>query len=595
MLGLEHVDMGNDIGALKELIHPADIDRMNRELERHLSGETDEYCCEHRMQHRNGNYIWMLGRGRVIARAADGRPLRLVGTKSDITARKQSEESSRKLAQAVEQAGESILIADREGIIEYVNPAFSKLTGYSAGEAIGKKPNIISSARQSTSFYEKMWQTILSGHVWQGKLNDRKKDGSLYPTMLTVSPIKSKSGEITHFVGIQQDLSEYEALENRFYQAQKMEAIGTLVGGIAHEFNNSLAAMTGNLYLAKKQTADMPDVIKRLNTIETLSFRSAELITNMLSFARRGIVQKTAINLPSFINEIINMHRISMPENIVLNLDIETAPMMIRWDANLLQQVVMNLLNNARDTLTGNENPLITISLRRFVADQAFHDKHPDIDTEQFARLAITDNGAGIKAEHLAHIFEPFYTTKEVGKGTGLGLSMVTGAIQTHHAHIEVESEEGEGSCFSIYFPLQKEREDSAVSRTDESGKTGKGEIILLADDEAHILDVGKEVLEALGYQVLVATDGLELVDLFKAHQNHIALIITDIMMPNLGGAGAVEIIRKIQPDIKIIFTTGYDKAEERLDNMQMQAETVLYKPYNIAELSSMIRKQLKS
>jgi len=359
------------------------------------------------------------------------------------------------------------LIADREGIIEYVNPAFSKLTGYSAGEAIGKKPNIISSARQSTSFYEKMWQTILSGHVWQGKLNDRKKDGSLYPTMLTVSPIKSKSGEITHFVGIQQDLSEYEALENRFYQAQKMEAIGTLVGGIAHEFNNSLAAMTGNLYLAKKQTADMPDVIKRLNTIETLSFRSAELITNMLSFARRGIVQKTAINLPSFINEIINMHRISMPENIVLNLDIETAPMMIRWDANLLQQVVMNLLNNARDTLTGNENPLITISLRRFVADQAFHDKHPDIDTEQFARLAITDNGAGIKAEHLAHIFEPFYTTKEVGKGTGLGLSMVTGAIQTHHAHIEVESEEGEGSCFSIYFPLQKEREDSAVSRTD--------------------------------------------------------------------------------------------------------------------------------
>jgi len=595
MLGLEHVDMGNDIGALKELIHPADIDRMNRELERHLSGETDEYCCEHRMQHRNGNYIWVLGRGRVIARAADGRPLRLVGTKSDITARKQSEESSRKLAQAVEQAGESILIADREGIIEYVNPAFSKLTGYSAGEAIGKKPNIISSARQSTSFYEKMWQTILSGHVWQGKLNDRKKDGSLYPTMLTVSPIKSKSGEITHFVGIQQDLSEYEALENRFYQAQKMEAIGTLVGGIAHEFNNSLAAMTGNLYLAKKQTADMPDVIKRLNTIETLSFRSAELITNMLSFARRGIVQKTAINLPSFINEIINMHRISMPENIVLNLDIETAPMMIRWDANLLQQVVMNLLNNARDTLTGNENPLITISLRRFVADQAFHDKHPDIDTEQFARLAITDNGAGIKAEHLAHIFEPFYTTKEVGKGTGLGLSMVTGAIQTHHAHIEVESEEGEGSCFSIYFPLQKEREDSAVSRTDESGKTGKGEIILLADDEAHILDVGKEVLEALGYQVLVATDGLELVDLFKAHQNHIALIITDIMMPNLGGAGAVEIIRKIQPDIKIIFTTGYDKAEERLDNMQMQAETVLYKPYNIAELSSMIRKQLKS
>ncbi|PIW44134.1 MAG: hypothetical protein COW18_13835 [Zetaproteobacteria bacterium CG12_big_fil_rev_8_21_14_0_65_54_13] len=132
-------------------------------------------------------------------------------------------------------------------------------------------------------------------------------------------------------------------------------------------------------------------------------------------------------------------------------------------------------------------------------------------------------------------------------------------------------------------------------TQTDESGKTGKGEIILLADDEAHILDVGKEVLEALGYQVLVATDGLELVDLFKAHQNHIALIITDIMMPNLGGAGAVEIIRKIQPDIKIIFTTGYDKAEERLDNMQMQAETVLYKPYNIAELSSMIRKQLKS
>jgi len=511
----------------------------------------------------------------------------------DLTERKQSEASSRKLAQVVEQAGESIIITDKDGTIEYVNPAFTSLTGYAAEEVLGQNPRILNSGRQTQVFYEKMWATILRGDVWQVKMIDRKKDGSLYPAMMTISPIRNETGDITHFVGLQQDLSENEELEQRFYQAQKMEALGTLVGGIAHEFNNALAGMTGNLYLVRTKTSNQPDVASKLDTIEKLAFRSAELIQNMLSFARKGIVQKTSFELASFTREIIKMHRVSLPENIRLDVVTDTPPMMIHWDANLLQQVVMNLINNARDACRDSTNPVISIRLNEFSADKAFLRRHPGIEAGGYACLSIQDNGIGIAADSLEHIFEPFFTSKEVGHGTGLGLSMAIGAVQTHHGCIEVESTQDEGSVFRLYLPLLEAEEHliSAVQK-ENTAVCGKGETILLADDEESILEVGKDVLEAMGYQVLVASDGQEAIELFKAHKTDIALIITDIMMPGLGGMQAVELIREIKPGMKAIFTTGYSKEEERLGHLHA-TETILHKPYGVEELSLLIRSQL--
>jgi len=511
----------------------------------------------------------------------------------DLTERKQSEEASRKLAQVVEQAGESILITDRDGIIEYVNPSFTTITGYSAEEVIGKNPKILNSGQQSAEFYETMWSTISSGRVWHVKIIDRRKDGSFYPAMMTISPIRNESGEITHFVGLQQDLSENEELETKFYQAQKMEALGTLVGGIAHEFNNALAGMTGNLYLARSKVADMPEVTAKLDTIEKLAFRSAELIRNLLSFARKGIVQKTSFDLSDHTKESLKMHKISLPEDITLDVEIEETTLPVNWDANLLQQVVMNLLNNARDACRDTPNPTITVRLHGFSPDAAFLARHPELEAGEFACLAINDNGIGISAERLPHVFEPLYTTKEIGQGTGLGLSMVLGAVQTHQGCIEVDSIEGIGSAFRLYLPLQK-HETAVSQQLQESPEHGNGELILLADDDAHMLDVGRQVLESLGYRVISALDGLEAVEMFKAHRDDISLVLSDIMMPRMGGMKAVERIREIRPDIKVIFTTGYNREEERLADMQSD-EAVLHKPYGIEELSRTIKNILSA
>lgn len=241
MLGLPDEENYHEVTSWLEWVHPDDLSMVKQSIDRHISGDTPEYICEHRLKRQDGSYIWVLGRGKITSWSEDGHPLRLVGTKTDISERRQSEERIRLLSQSVHQAGEAILMTDAKGVIEYVNPAFCNITGYSEAEAVGQTPRLLKSGIQSPQLYKNMWQTISSGKTWQGRMVDRKKDGSFYPSMLNISPIMDKAGNITHYVGVQQDLQEYEDMEARFQQSQKMEAIGTLVGGIAHDFNNTLA------------------------------------------------------------------------------------------------------------------------------------------------------------------------------------------------------------------------------------------------------------------------------------------------------------------------------------------------------------------
>jgi len=363
------------------------------------------------------------------------------------------ESSLKKQNYAMEQLGESLIITDQHGVIEYVNTSFIQTTGYSFKEAIGSSPNIISSGTQSKALYRDMWETILEGNAWEGRLINRKKDGTLYPTMMSVAPVYYE-GELTNFIAIQQDMSEQTQLEDQLRQAQKMEAIGTLVGGIAHDFNNMLAGITGNLYLAKKMTTDNPKLTKKLENIESLSFRAADMIKQLLTFSRQDAVRMQAMDITSRVYEALNFLRPTIPENILLHEDICDDEMLINGDETQLHQVLMNLVNNARDALEGLETPSITIQLSRFVSDHAFMQKHDCSKIDNYVHISIADNGMGISDEHLEHLFEPFFTTKEEGKGTGLGLSMVFGAIETHKGLIEVESKEGEGTTFHIYISL---------------------------------------------------------------------------------------------------------------------------------------------
>jgi len=509
----------------------------------------------------------------------------------DISARKQAERVARHYAQAMQQSGEGIIIANTDGVIEHVNRAFCKITGYSEAEAIGANANILKSGNQDAAFYQDMWSTIRRGDTWLGKVINKKKNGEFYPAMLTISPIQDEYGHINQYIGIQQNLQKYQELEAQLQQAQKMEAIGTLVGGIAHDFNNTLAAITGNLYLAKFAAGEQPELLDRLDQIETLSFRAAATIQQLLAFSRKGIVRKHSISVPSLLRETMKLVQVSLPENIDLSFQLHGGEMKINGDINQLQQVLMNLINNACDALEETQNPKLTIQLDRVVPDQGLIESYEELAQGEFAHIVVADNGEGIDDTHLQHIFEPFFTTKEVGKGTGLGLSMVYGMVKTHAGVITVESSSNEplGTTFHIYLPLLGAVQKMVAAVQHAPVQQGHGETILLVDDDKAVLETGRDVLQGLGYQVLIAEDGLIAVEIYEQNPDVIDLLILDVVMPRVSGPDALLRIKKINPKVKAIFTTGYDKTSSQALKACVIEETVISKPFTVNELSQSI------
>ncbi len=504
--------------------------------------------------------------------------------------REHREAKLRTLSQAIEQAGESVMITDRHGTIEYVNPAFTDMTGFSAEEVLGNNPRMLKSGNQSDEYYTQLWQTISKGEIWNSKLIDQRKDGSHYPAIMSIFPIFNEEGEITHYAGIQQDMTEHQLLEEQFRQSQKMEALGTLVGGIAHDFNNMLAGMTGNIYLAKRHAREHPEILKKLVNVEHLSFRAANMIQQLLTFARKERVSMKHIPFTAFIKETLKLLHSSVPENIVFSQDICTDRLIINGDGTMIHQILLNLINNACDALEWRSNPCIHITLETIQIDKALSKKHAGYASGSYAHLSVKDNGSGIPKDNIEHLFEPFFSTKDPGKGTGLGLAMVFGAVESHHGHIEVESIEDEGTDIHIYLPLiHSEAGDDLLHPEEQTGDTGEGETILLVDDQSEVRNTGREVLESLNYRILIASNGAESVEIYKENAESIDLVIMDIVMPVMNGDEAVRHIRAINADVKVIFSTGYDKDMQS----ELAEEVVVNKPFNVIQMSQMMRKML--
>ncbi|RME33317.1 MAG: response regulator [Deltaproteobacteria bacterium] len=383
-------------------------------------------------------------------------------------------------------------------------------------------------------------------------------------------------------------------MQQQFLQAQKMEAIGTLVGGIAHDFNNMLAGITGNVYLAKSKVDKSSDVAEKLHNIEQISFRAADMVKQLLTFARKDTVSMKEMPLKPFVKESVKLLRATIPENIAIQQDICDEPLIIRGDSTQLHQVLLNLVNNARDAVEGVRHPCINIRLSPFEPDSAFTETHPPFKAGQrYARLTVEDNGCGIPEEQLRHVFEPFFTTKEQGKGTGLGLAMVFGAIKSHQGHVEVESVVGKGTAFHVYLPLLKQAGPADALGTDEDVIHGHGECILLADDEPSVRESMKEVLIKLGYRVHAAEDGRQALEIFTAHRNEIVLCILDVVMPHLGGHELAARLRAVAPDLPIVFMTGYDQSQVLGTRRQLPNSEALTKPVSVVVLSRCLRRML--
>jgi len=515
-----------------------------------------------------------------------------IGERFDAMAEKleQGTMELQKLQRAVEHMHESLIITDAEGTILYANPAFERITGYAIEEAVGRNPRMLKSGKHRPEFYEAFWKRISSGKPWNGRMIDRRKNGELYTARVSVAPVLDGQGVIRYYVGVQEDITEQQRLEEKLFEGQKMESLGVLVGGIAHDFNNMLAGMLGNLHLARMKVRDDPALLKIIERVDKLGYQAADMIKQLLAFARQDPVEFKVVEMAGFVREAARLARVSVPESIRVDIEVPEEPMHILGDTTQIQQMLMNLVNNARDALDRTQAPRIRIRLERVTADADFIRRH-QIEGGDYACLSVRDNGEGIPEDRIEKIFEPFYTSKPVGEGTGLGLAMIYGAMQRHGGVIEVDSRPGEGACFRLYFPISKAAD--VAEETAREIVRAAGERLLLVDDEEVIRDTVAEVLEDVGYRVDVADNGASAVAMFAEHADEYRAVITDVVMPEMGGVEAARRMREIREDIPVVFVTGYDREHVLAEIGDMQRAVALSKPVHPAILQEMLARIL--
>jgi two-component system cell cycle sensor histidine kinase/response regulator CckA len=489
-----------------------------------------------------------------------------------------------RLASAVENAAEAIVITDTEGKIQYVNPAFELITGYSCPEIIDRHVSILDSGKQSQSFFRVMWQTLNQGDVWKGRFINKKKDESLYETEATISPVKNRAGAIINFVSVQRDVTHEVQLQRQLRQAQKMEAIGTLAGGIAHDFNNLLLGIQGNISLSISEMDSASPLLENLKKVEQYVLDGAELTKQLLGFARGG---KYEVRLTDVNHLLQEQSLLFSRANKNISFETDFAPNLwsVSADKGQLEQVILNLYMNALQAMPREGS--LTVQTANFTIDTEQF-KPYRVKAGRYIKISISDTGVGMDEETQQRIFDPFFTTREKGRGTGLGLASVYGIVKNHEGFIDVTSRQGQGTRFEVCFPATKE---VAAPQNKLADKLSRGiETALLVDDEEMIIDVGTRMLTRLGYEVLSAKNGAEAVDTYEENQDKIDFVLLDMVMPKIGGGEAFDRLRKIDPGVKVILCSGYSIDGQATDILNRGCNAFIQKPFNLKSLSQQIR-----
>jgi PAS domain S-box-containing protein len=511
-----------------------------------------------------------------------------------ITERKQQESTRKLLATAVEQAAETILITDIDGTTVYANPAFEKTTGYTRSEAIGRNPKILKSGKHDAAFYRGFWETLHRGEMWSGLFVNRRKDGRLYDEEATVSPVRNPAGKVINYVAVKRDVTRERQLEARLRQAQKMESIGQLAAGVAHDFNNILAVIQIECDLLRTDGTPSDAQMEHAEAIGTATQRAAALIRQLLLFSRQESIQPRDLDLNQSVEDMTRMLRRILGENINLQLKFALNPLPVRADAGMIDQVLLNLAVNSRDAMPGGGLLVIETSSVEF--DDSVRAHSPEASAGSFACLSVSDTGCGIEPDHLSRVFEPFFTTKDPGKGTGLGLATVFGIARQHRGWVNVYSDVGHGTTFRIYFP----RLPGAPARIPQipgvSAPAGHGETVLLVEDDAFLRASVRRTLTQAGYHVLAANNGVEALEVWNKNRDAIRLLLTDIGLP--GGVGGKELGERLSredPKLKVIYASGHSAEVAAIQFSLPHGIQFLGKPFQSLELIRTVRRLLEA
>ncbi len=495
-----------------------------------------------------------------------------------------------RLATALEQSAEEVIITDNEGIIEYVNPAFEKTMGYSRPEIIGSPLLIKKNGTQDTELTKKLWDTAKQGLVWRGRLESKTSQGKVIQEEATVSPIVDSGSSIVGYVCIKRDVTRQLELEAMLRHTQKMEAIGTLAGGIAHDFNNILSGIYGFTEIAMFDMEQKTPAYDNLLEVIKAADRARQLIQQILTFSRQREFKTKPIHNKYIAKEVVKLLKASLPDSIIIKENIRSESL-VMGDPSQLHQVIMNLCTNAGHVME-KDGGTLTISLDDVRLDKDFTGGIPDAEPGNYQRLTVSDTGCGMDNEVLGHIFEPFFTTKEEGEGTGLGLSVVHGIIKKLKGFILVDSVPGQGTDFQVYLPVTEEIEDEKKVNKPVTAGSGS-EKILFVDDEEIVVMVVKEMLGISGYRVDAVTDSREALKLFSSDPDSFDLVITDFSMPRLSGPELIKKIKKIRPDIPIILCTGFQGKIVEVECRDLDVIETITKPLIMQEFIAQIREIL--
>jgi PAS domain S-box-containing protein len=574
----------------RQITHPEDYALQQQWNEQIRAGHIKQFAMEKRYLRRDGQLVWV-----IFSYQRETYPdgtIEELTTVMDITERKLQEEQLRKLSRAVECSPASIIITNPAGDIDYVNPKFTAVTGYTLDEVRGKNPRLLKGSETSPAEYEQLWQAITAGREWRGVFHNRRKNGEMFWESASISPVTDKAGRITHFLAVKEDISKDRLLEEQFRQMQKMEAIGRLAGGVAHDFNNILAIILMQAELMAAEAALSPDLREFATEISKAAQRGANLTRQLLLFSRRQVMQTCDLDLNEVVNNLMKMLQRILGEDIRIHFKVSPRPLSLRADAGMLDQVLMNLSVNARDAMPRGGELTIQTSAEQF--DELTASQFPQARPGAFGCLTVSDTGHGIAPEILPLIFDPFFTTKEAGKGTGLGLATVFSIVQQHHGWIDVYSQVEHGTTFRIFFPLQTAAQTSGLASPRKTPLPRGTETILLVEDESSLRTLLANILAQLGYRVLDAADSSVALDLWARHADKIDLLLTDLMLPDgMNGRELADQLLAARPNLKVLYASGYSAEVAGKDLPLQEGVNFLAKPFHAHRLAQAVRSRL--
>lgn len=498
----------------------------------------------------------------------------------DTTARKRAENQIREQAALLDKAQDAIMVCDLNDYIIYWNKSAERLYGWRMEEIIGNNVFELLFKNSANQFIGSR-RAVLENEEWQGELNQMTKEGRQISVESRWTLVHDANGEAKSILVVNTDITEKKKIEAQFLRAQRMESIGALAGGIAHDLNNVLAPILTAVQILEVKHSDEKSQ-RILNTIESNVKRGADMVKQILTFARGVEGERIPIKLLHLIHDLEKIVLETFPKSIRIQITPAARLWNVAGDATQLHQVLLNLCVNARDAMP--DGGLLTVTAENRSLGEDFVRSNLEAEVGDYVMITVRDTGVGIPADIITKIFEPFFTTKEPGKGTGLGLSTVIAIVKSHDGFVNVLSDD-DGSVFEVYLPALRDYDPVEEDNDDVNLPAGNGELILVVDDETSILEITRETLETYGYTVMVAADGAEAVGMYAQYKDDIRVVITDMMMPVMDGGATIRAMRKINGDVRIIASSGYMENARVSEYVESGVDAFLHKPYTAEKL----------